>query len=491
MSESGASATSAAAGIAVVGVGASAGGLEAFRSLFGALPPDTGMAFVVVQHLSPEHPSILARTLTRFTTMPVVEVADGTRLESDRVYVMPSNAEVTVQDGALRLAPRPASPGGHLPIDVLFRSLAADRRTRAIGVVLSGTGEDGTEGLKHIRAEGGITFAQDAASAQFSGMPASATDAGVVDQVLPPDRIAVELARLSKDPYVTERAAAPGDPALLERDEVSHILRLVRKRSGVDYSVYKPTTVSRRISRRMALHRIGSITEYGGMVERDPAEAKALSEDLLIHVTGFFRDPEVFAALRRTVFPALLAQRREGPIRLWVPGCSSGEEVYSLAMCLLEHLGEASQDVEFQIFGSDLSERAIERARAGLYPESALRDVGPERLGRFFTRVGDEHRIVKSIRDRCIFVVHDLTRIPPSPGWTSSAAATCSSTSARTCTTGSSRCSTTASPGPDSSSSGAARASPAGAISSRSRTRITASTPVSATPGGSPSRSRW
>lgn len=398
---------------AVVGIGASAGGLEAFRSLFRSLPVDTGMAFIVVQHLSPEHPSILADTLTRFTSMPVLEVENGTRIAPNRVYVMPSNAEVVVADGALRLVPRPASPVRRLPIDGLFRSLAAELRSRAIGVVLSGTGEDGTAGLKDIKAEGGITFAQDPASAQFSGMPASASDAGVVDRVLAPDDIAVELTRLSRHPYVVERDDGDGRVALQHRDETIRILSLIRRQSGVDFSRYKPGTVGRRVARRMALHRIGSIGEYGDFVEKDPGEATALSEDLLIHVTGFFRDPQVFEALGRTVFPQLLAQKREGPIRIWVPGCSSGEEVYSLAICLLEHVGKSASEVDFQIFGSDLSERSVERARAGVYPESALEELGAERLQRFFTGAREDLRIAKSIRERCVFVVHDLTRDPP------------------------------------------------------------------------------
>jgi two-component system CheB/CheR fusion protein len=371
------------------------------------------MAFIVVQHLSPEHPSILAKTLTHLTSMPVFEVEDGTQLAANRVYVMPSNAEMLVRDGGLGLVPRPAFPGGRLPIDRLFRSLAAEARTRAIGVVLSRTGEDGTEGLKDIKAEGGLTFAQDPASAQFGGMPASASAAGVVDSVLAPDRIALELVRLSRHPYVIERDARNGERTLQYRDETVRILSLIRKKSGVDFSVYRPSTVGRRIARRMALQRIASIGEYGHFVEREPAEAQALSEDLLIHVTGFFRDPEVFAALERTVFPALVAQKREGPIRIWVPGCSSGEEVYSLAMCLFEYLNTTSREIDFQIFGSDLSERAIERARAALYPESALREIGADRLQRFFTRAGEEQRITKSLRDRCVFVVHDLTRDAP------------------------------------------------------------------------------
>jgi len=347
----------------VVGIGASAGGLEAFRALFSALPAETGMAFIVVQHLSREHPSILAQALQRLTTMPVIEVEDGGRLSPDHVHVMPANTEVIVRDGLLRLLPRPASSGVRLPIDGLFQSLGEELRSRAIGVVLSGTGEDGTAGLKDIKAGGGITFAQSPASAQFSGMPASAIAAGVVDRVLAPDLIARELAQLSRHPYLTERT---GDEQPVG-DHPVRILALIRRQSGVDFSMYRPSTIRRRIARRMALHRIGSIGDYGDLLEREPGEAKALSEDLLIHVTGFFRDPEVFEALKRRVFPALLARPREAPLRFWVPGCSSGEEVYSLAMSFLDHLGDVSQEVEFQIFGSDLSDKAIERARAAVF----------------------------------------------------------------------------------------------------------------------------
>ena len=399
-------------GSAVVGIGASAGGLEAFRSLFGALPDNTGLAFIVIQHLSPEHPSILAKTLARFTSMPVVEIEDGMSISPDRVHVLPSNAEVLVGGGVLRLTPRPALPGGRAPIDGLFRSLASEFHSRAIGVVLSGTGEDGTGGLKEIKAEGGITFAQTPESAQFSGMPASASAAGVVDRVLPPDRIAAELVRLSRHPYVVGRPTRGLEPSLRERDDTVRVLSLVRRQSGADFSVYRSTTVGRRIARRMALHRIGSVAEYADLVEGTPAEAKALAEDLLIHVTRFFRDPEVFDAIKRVVLSPLLAQKPAGPIRVWVPGCSSGEEVYSLAMCFLEHL-DASPEVDFQIFGSDLSQRAIERARAGVYPESAVRELGADRGLRFFTRAGEERRIAKSVRDRCVFVIHDLARDPP------------------------------------------------------------------------------
>jgi len=330
---------------AVVGIGASAGGPDAFRSLFAALPGDAGMAYVVVQHLAPEHPSILPKTLVRFTSMPVVEIEDGMPVAPNRVYVMPSNAEVMLANGALRLVPRPPSPAGRLPIDVLFRSLAAELHSRAIGVVLSGTGEDGTRGLKEIKAEGGITFAQSPASAQFSGMPESAFAAGVVDRVLPPNQIAHELARLSRHPYVVERPGGDGEPPP-DRDAIVRIVSLIRRQSGVDFSEYKTSTVGRRVARRMALHRIDSVADYGDLVEKEPGEARALSQDLLIHVTRFFRDPEVFEALEQKVFPALLENRRGAPIRVWVPGCSTGEEVYSLAKSTNEELESAKEELQ-------------------------------------------------------------------------------------------------------------------------------------------------
>jgi len=371
------------------------------------------MAYVVVQHLSPDHPSILAQTLARFTSMPVLEIHDETPLAPNHVYVMPPNAEVVLSRGTLRLVPRPPSPGGRLPIDALFKSLASELRSRAIGVVLSGTGADGTAGLKEIKAEGGLTFAQSPASAHFAGMPESASAAGVVDRILPPEGIATELARLSRHPYVVDQQAGGEEPAR-DPDAIVRVLSLVHRQSGVDFSAYKPGTVSRRIARRMALHRIETTSDYADLTASDPAEAKALSQDLLIHVTGFFRDPGVFEALHRIVFPALTGNKREGPIRMWVPGCSTGEEVYSLAMSCLEYLGESSRGADgFQIFGSDLSQKAIERARSGLYSEAALRDVGQNRLERFFHGAGEERRIAKSIRDRCVFVVHDLARDPP------------------------------------------------------------------------------
>jgi two-component system CheB/CheR fusion protein len=394
-------------------IGASAGGVEAFRQLFEHLPADTGMAFVVIQHLAPTQPSLLRDTLAHLTSMPVLEATDGLRLAPGHVYVIPPHADMTIIGGALALQPRPQRRGRHLPLDLFLQSLAVERRARAIGVVLSGSDTDGTEGLKAIKDQGGITFVQTPESAQFSGMPESALAAGVGDYRLTPAAIAVELTRLARHPYLAAAAAAgPAPPATPET--VRQILELVQRAVGTDFSSYKTGTVDRRIARRMALRRISDVAEYRRFLDQDPAEARELAQDLLIHVTSFFRDAGAFDALRDEVFPALVARKEPGaPIKAWVPGCATGEEVYSLAILLLELLDAAHADVSIQIFGSDLSGPAIDRARAGVYAESEVRGLGLERLRRFFTLTPAGYRISRQVRDLCVFVVHDLTRDPP------------------------------------------------------------------------------
>jgi two-component system CheB/CheR fusion protein len=401
---------------AIVGIGASAGGLEAFQQLLKLLPSDTGMAFVLVQHLDPTHPSLLASILSKATAMTVTEAKSGLLVRPNQVYVVPPNVDMALLKRTLTLTPRPETPGPHLAIDFFFRSLATEEGNRAIGVLLSGTGTDGTEGLRAIKAEAGITFAQAMSTAKFRGMPEHAIGAGVVDAALPVDKIVEELVRLSHHPYVAPRTAAQEIElaAPQEHDVLNQIFVLVRGATGIDFSDYKSTTIKRRLARRMALRKLESLDAYEKALRKDPAEAQALCNDVFIHVTEFFRNPDVFDALKKQVFPELVRRHRDGSgIRVWVPGCSTGQEVFSLAICLLEVLGEEVGKLRVQIFGSDISAGAIETARAGLYSEESLRELSPARRERFFTPTDGGYRIAKSIRDLCVFVKHDLARDPP------------------------------------------------------------------------------
>lgn len=401
----------------IVGLGASAGGLEALRQLFAHIPDDMAMAFIVILHLDPDRPSMLTSVLASDVRMPVVEVADGMRAEPNRVHVIPSGADISIHQGILALVPRQQTGKLHLPINSFFRALADDQPERAIGVVLSGSGSDGTEGLRAIKAGGGITFVQDPGSAQFRSMPESAIAAGVVDFCLSPEAIAQELVRLSQHPYLAQaeggEACTDGAPSD-EQDSLASILDAVHRHAKLDFTGYKRPTVMRRVVRRMALRRQGSLGEYADSLRGDPGEAKALAEDILIHVTSFFRDADAFAALEQQIFPELLQHKKDDEtIRVWVPGCSTGEEAYSLAISLLELLDSQERPVSIKLFGSDLSQAAIEAARAGVYADSELAGVEPERLSRFFDRAEDGYRIGKRVRDLCVFVKHDLTRDPP------------------------------------------------------------------------------
>ena len=394
----------------IVGIGASAGGLEAFSELLRNLPPQTGMAFVLVQHLDPHHESILADLLANYTRMPVIQVQDDVRVEPDRVYVIPPNATMAIADGVLRIS-RPAQQLSHQrrAIDTFFTSLAESMHSRAIGVVLSGAASDGTLGLKAIKAEGGITFAQDA-SAKFDGMPRSAIAAGSVDFVLSPRRIAEELATIAHHPL-----AAPTLEQLLDDfPTIDKILDALRKRTGVDFRLYKQPTVHRRLARRMLVRKVDSLDEYFQLLRSEPDEIDLLFDDLLIKVTGFFRDAPVFEALSETAFPALVRDRAEGdPLRVWVPGCSTGEEIYSVAIALLDYLSATGLSFSVQLFGSDASERVIERARAGVYDESIAAAVSAERLRRYFTRGEAGYQINRNVRELCIFSRHILGVDPP------------------------------------------------------------------------------
>ena len=401
----------------IVGIGGSAGGFEAAMELLRNLPAKSGMAFVIVQHLDPHHASRLPELLGKVTAMPVIAVSHRTIPEPNKVYVQPPNKCIILKQGALRLIRRKERV--NLGIDHFFESLADERGARAIGVVLSGTGTDGTAGLRAIKAAGGITFAQDGKSAKFDAMPRNATRAGFVDSVLPPQKIAREIRRMADHSYI--RGPAPesesvdaGDEVYLEADDLGRIFFSLKKQMGVDFNSYKRATLLRRIQRRMALHRMERLGDYTEFLRDNKNEIEALFDDLLINVTHFFRDEAIFRALEKRFLPALLKSKsKAAPLRVWVPGCATGEEVYSLAICILETFGRRASQIKIQIFGTDLSESTIEHARAGIYSGAIEKDVSPARLKRFFTKRDSTYQINREVRDLCTFARQNITADPP------------------------------------------------------------------------------
>lgn len=357
----------------------------------------------------------MSQILGRATAMPVIQIEDHMQVQPNHVYVIPPNCELTIEGDHLHIGERETPRAVTATIDIFFRSLATERGSNAIGVVLSGTASDGTLGLTAIKGEGGITFAQDTRSAKYDGMPASAIAAGCVDFILPPEEIARELERVRRHPYVSGAR-----PEVHVGGEVDHdmlmgqIFRLLRRATRVDFSEYKPPTIGRRIQRRMVLHRIEKLSDYVALLQRDRNEVNALYQDLLINVTSFFRNPEAFDALKNVVYPSILAARNSAqPLRIWVPGCSTGEEAYSHAISLVEFLGDERTDVPIQIFGTDLSETAVQRARTGLYKETIEADVSPTRLRRFFHKADGGYQISKLIRDLCVFSTQNVFSDPP------------------------------------------------------------------------------
>jgi two-component system CheB/CheR fusion protein len=405
----------ASSGVSVVGIGASAGGLEAFRLLLGSLPADTGFAIVLIQHLDPTHESSLRDILGRATTMPVREASDGLPVERNHVYVIPPNTALTIANRVLKLSPRGQMAGPHMPIDHFLRSLAEDCRSRAVGVILSGAGSDGSLGLQAIKEAGGVTFAQEPATAEYASMPKMAEAATRVDFVLPPARIAAELARIAQHPHFA--VAQPGEHESSPKEgnrELNDILTVMHEATGIDFSLYREKTVHRRIMRRLALRNIASIEEYAAQLKKDPGERSLLQRDLLISVTSFFRDPESFHALSRLVFPAIVQNRPAGTvIRIWVPGCATGEEAYSIAISLQDYLKETGAAFPVQIFASDVSEASVESARRGRYLENIAADISPEHLTQYFTQVEGGYQISKALRELCVFSRHNLIDDPP------------------------------------------------------------------------------
>jgi two-component system, chemotaxis family, CheB/CheR fusion protein len=398
----------------VVGIGASAGGLEAMTSLLKELESRLGMAYVLVLHLDPARESKVSEILARTTPIPVLQAQDLMRVEPDHIYVIPPNCDMTIDHRVLHLRGREPHRSANTTIDTFLRSLAVAHGSDAIGVILSGTASDGTLGLSAIKGEAGITFAQEPSSAKYDGMPASAIASGCVDFILTPAGIAKEIARIRHHPYISDHFN-PEAGEVGNGSDMEQIFRLLRRTTTVDFSGYKSPTIARRVQRRMALQKIDKLKDYGNLLHRDQREVEALYHDLLINVTSFFRNPDAFAALRQIVYPAILQARTlgSGPVRIWVPGCSTGEETYSHAISLVEFLGEERVDIPIQVFGTDLSESAIQRARGGVYKENIEADVTPARLRRFFYKADGGYQIKKTIRDLCIFSTQNVFNDPP------------------------------------------------------------------------------
>lgn len=393
----------------IVGLGASAGGLEAFEQFFRHAPADSGMAFVLISHLDPSHASILTEILQRITTMPVIEAQDQMPVAPDHVYVIPPNRDMTIIHGALQLSLPKVQRGQRMPIDAFLRSLAEDQSEKANGIILSGTGTDGTLGLRAILGAGGLTLAQEPTTAKFDGMPISAIQAGYVTHVLPVEKMPAAL--LSGLHTLTPQPASSTPIAL---SGISRILMQVRASTGHDFSLYKKSTITRRIQRRMLQNGLEDTETYIRHMKEHPSEVTSLFKELLINVTSFFRDPEAFEALKKDIFPALLADKPDSYIfRAWIAGCATGEEAYSIAMVLRELMDEHHYQFRVQLYGTDLAEDAVTAARAGFYPPNIAQDVSTERLRRFFIKEDGGFRIKKDIREMLVFAVQNVIKDPP------------------------------------------------------------------------------
>ncbi|HYE99372.1 MAG TPA: chemotaxis protein CheB, partial [Planctomycetota bacterium] len=396
----------------LVVIGASAGGLETCDQIVGDLPPDSGIAYVYLPHLDPHHESFLSHLLSKKARIPVVEIREGLRVAPNSVYVATPGVSVRLEGRAFRLSPRPSDPSLHLPIDSFFESVAKEWGSKAIGIVLSGLGSDGTRGLRAIKAGGGITIAQDPATSKYDSMPRSAIEAGVVDRVIPAVDIAREVLRVARHEYL--RPASKAATALLSEGEIRPILERLRESHGLDFSQYKQSTLQRRITRRLAVHGLARASDYLAYLDKNRHEVEGLLEDLLIHVTSFFRDAATFEGLCESVFSGILESKRPGDaIRIWVPGCSTGEEAYSLGIVLFECIQKSGRHHPVQILASDVSEAALRKARSGEFSEAIRKDVSDERLKRFFVRTERGYAISPKIREMILFVRHDVTRDPP------------------------------------------------------------------------------
>jgi two-component system CheB/CheR fusion protein len=393
----------------IVGIGASAGGLEAIEAFFKSMPVDTGLAFVVVQHLSPDHKSLMVELLSKHTAMPVHRIEEGTRVKANNIYLIPPRSNLTLFHGRLLLNEPENHEVLNLPIDIFFRSLAADMNERAVGIVLSGTGSDGTRGIRAIKEHGGMVMVQDEHTAKFDGMPRNAIATGLVDFILPPKEMPRQLLAFVKHPY----AVQDSNVLATEDSDLTRIFALLRDKHKVDFTHYKPNTVVRRIERRVTINQCKDLKEYRLLLEGNSHEVSTLYQELLIGVTNFFRDELVYEELRGRWLDEVIRTITNDELRVWVPGCSTGEEPYSIAMLLAEHRESTGQRFKVKIFATDVDQRAVERASAGFYPESIAADVPSYLLAKYFVRRDENFQIAQTIREMVVFAQHDLTKDPP------------------------------------------------------------------------------
>lgn len=396
--------------VRVVAMGASAGGLEAFELFFRNMPVDSGLAFVVIQHLDPTHKSILNEILARYTTMKVTEVSESAGIEKNQVYVIPPNRDLTILGGRLQTIEPSIRRGLRQPVDFFFRCLAQEFKERAIGIVFSGTGSEGGMGTRAIKGEGGMVMVQDPVTAKYDGMPKSAIATGLADFILPPEKMPQQLLAYVRHAPPSSRARE--QISREDDDSLDKVLVLVRLKTGHDFSYYKRNTIVRRVDRRMAVHQIPSVADYLRFLQNQPSEVAILFKELLINVTNFFRDPEAFDTLKESVLSKLF-ETGYHDVRIWVPACSSGEEAYSLAMLVKDCADEMRRNTQIQIFATDIDEEAVETARAGLYPASIAADISPERLERYFTLEENQFRIKREVRDMVVFALQNAISDPP------------------------------------------------------------------------------
>jgi two-component system CheB/CheR fusion protein len=394
-----------------VGIGASAGGLEAIENFFSHMPPDNSMTFIVIQHLSPDYKSLMVELLSKRTRMPVYRAEEGMRVEIGAVYLIPPKKNLTIFHGKLLLSDTDHSKGLNLPIDIFFQSLAEDQAEKAVGIVLSGTGSDGTRGIRHIKEAGGVVIVQSEDSAKFDGMPRSAISTGLTDFILSPEEMPEQLLTLAKHPLIVRADSPLGD--LTEDSHIDRIFSILREECKLDFTFYKPSTILRRIERRMTLNRVETLKEYADFLRMHSQEVTRLFRDMLIGVTSFFRDVESFAELGTKWLPDLIRNAANREVRLWVPGCSSGEEVYSLAILCQETLEQVGKEIPLKIFATDVDRDAILRASAGTYPVSAGNDLPVGYLSKYFHIRQQDIQIARSIREMVVFAQHNLIKDPP------------------------------------------------------------------------------